>query len=75
MDCCLRCGNAHIGSLILAPPGFRFLFQQEFEQWCDENLTDPVLDRMARDSIRMVRLLDSRLSDFIAMANIVPVRH
>lgn len=40
MRSCCRCGNTHIGSLIFAPPVFRFLFQQDFEQWCDENLND-----------------------------------
>lgn len=67
MKSCCRCGNTHVGSLIYASPGFMFLFQQEFEQWCDMSLKKRELAKIR--SLPMVKPKMSALPVILAMVH------
>jgi hypothetical protein len=53
---------------MLASAMFRFLFAQDFEQWCDCHLSDRELSEIR--STPLVKIANSPLSSFLAMANI-----
>lgn len=72
MNCCSRCGRFHVGSLIFATPGFLFLFQQAFEQWCDMQLTNREIVKMT--SLPLRKQLSSSLRSFMEIVNTVPER-
>lgn len=67
MEACCRCGNRHVDSLIFATPGFMFLFQQDFEQWCDENLNDWQLEQIR--SLPLMKPAMSSLFSIMSMVN------
>lgn len=73
MKCCTRCGRIHVGLLIYATPMFRFLFQQDFEQWCDEYLDDSEIAKIVSLPLFKGRITSS-LRSFMEMANTVRER-
>jgi len=67
---CPMCGLVHIGLLVFATAGFRLLFEQDFEQWCDLKLSDEESREIRW--IPLIKIPNSALHTFIAMANTVP---
>lgn len=69
MKCCVKCGRIHVGSLIYATPGFMFMFQQAFEQWCDMKLKDREIATMVYLPLFKGKVTSS-LRSFMELANL-----